>query len=172
MGQGRAKSAEWKGTNCHRERSQARSEQAAVMREAPELCLGPHWAGTWMPSCTAILGLHRTFPETEVHSGRCLETQPAREARSYFQLELMRQKKSVKQDSELSSVSKLLYPLGQTEEIWVCAIISHTSGNWSPPAWVPTRAREPASKVQALDQELNPWNPDSTFTSCIPSGIY
>lgn len=34
------------------------------------------------------------FPKTEIHSSRCLETQPAREARSYFQLELVMQKKN------------------------------------------------------------------------------
>lgn len=34
------------------------------------------------------------FPKTEIHSSRCLETQSAQEPRSYFQLELMMQKKS------------------------------------------------------------------------------
>lgn len=56
------------------------------------------------------------FPKTEIYSSRCLETQPAQEPRSYFQLELMMQKKS-KAASRVESVSKLLYPMGWTEEV-------------------------------------------------------
>ena len=111
--------------NAYRTRSkQVGCFQGGVVGEASDICLGLDCAGTWMPSCTAGLGLHRTFPETEIHSSRCLDAWPAREARSYFQIELIMQKKGVKQHPELSSACELLCPLAWNE-VWVSGIISH-----------------------------------------------